>query len=378
MTEASAPNSATPPRSHRTLGIVVGTVVALLLVLVIVASRIDLPYYALSPGDASSVGPLVTVPADHAHQVRGKVLLTDVLEARVTLLNYLPFRWSSGTDIIPAGEILGPATPPDQLAAQGYLEMAQSQSAAKAAAFTRLGYAVPEHDAGTLIFAVQPGAPASAVLKVGQIVTAVGSVPTPNTCAFVGAVHALAPGTDVTLSVEQSTVTTNAVIQPGPTVQETVRLGRQPKGAVASGCPGITGPTRAYLGIEIETQQDYTYPFRVTVDTTNIGGPSAGLAMTLAIIDKLYDGDLTGGAAVAATGTIDPEGDVGPIGGVKQKTVAVERAGARAFLVPAGQNYVTAKAAAAGSSLRIYSVATLAQALNDLEHLGGHVPPKPG
>jgi PDZ domain-containing protein len=100
--------------------------------------------------------------------------------------------------------------------------------------------------------------------------------------------------------------------------------------------------------------------------------------MTLAIIDKLYDGDLTGGAAVAATGTIDPEGDVGPIGGVKQKTVAVERAGARAFLVPAGQNYVTAKAAAAGSSLRIYSVATLAQALNDLEHLGGHVPPKPG
>jgi PDZ domain-containing protein len=99
--------------------------------------------------------------------------------------------------------------------------------------------------------------------------------------------------------------------------------------------------------------------------------------MTLGVIDKLYKGNLTGGAAVAATGTIDPEGNVGPVGGVKQKTVAVERAGARAFLVAAGQNYVTAKDAAAGSSLRVYSVATLAQALADLKRLGGDVPPRP-
>ena len=168
-------------------------------------------------------------------------------------------------------------------------------------------------------------------------------------------------------------MTSNATLIHGKVVQRSVRLGRAPAGTGSAGCPGVSGSSRAYLGVEIETWQDFTYPFAVTIDTSDIGGPSAGLAMTLGIIDALEGGDLTGGAVVAATGTIDPSGAVGDVGGVAQKTVAVERAGAKAFLVPP-EEYGVAKSAA-GSGLRVYAVSSLDQALGVLRRLGGHVPP---
>jgi PDZ domain-containing protein len=94
--------------------------------------------------------------------------------------------------------------------------------------------------------------------------------------------------------------------------------------------------------------------------------------MTLGIIDKLSGGRLTGRRIVAATGTIDPQGDVGDVGGVPQKTIAVERAGATVFFVPP-QEY---KAAMSKDipQLHVYAVSTLDQALRILERLGGTAP----
>ena len=126
------------------------------------------------------------------------------------------------------------------------------------------------------------------------------------------------------------------------------------------------------LGIQPEDQVDYTYPFPVSIDVTNIGGPSAGLAMTLGVIDALTSGSVTGSHTVAATGTIDSQGDVGDVGGVPQKTVAVENAGATIFLVPP-QEY---KAAMSKDrpGLHIYAVSTLDQALAVLAAHGGYGP----
>ena len=129
------------------------------------------------------------------------------------------------------------------------------------------------------------------------------------------------------------------------------------------------------LGIQPEDQVDYTYPFPVSIDVTNIGGPSAGLAMTLGVIDALTSGSVTGGHTVAATGTMDASGDVGDVGGVPQKTVAVENAGATIFLVPP-QEY---KAALSKDrpGLKIYAVSTLDQALAVLAAHGGACRPAP-
>ena len=92
--------------------------------------------------------------------------------------------------------------------------------------------------------------------------------------------------------------------------------------------------------------------------------------MTLGIIDKLSGGDLTGKRTVAATGTIDPQGDVGDVGGVPQKTIAVERAGATVFFVPP-QEYAAAMSKDT-PQLHVYSVSSLDQALTDTEAPRGH------
>jgi len=365
----AAPRS--PPHRRR-WPIVVGAIVALLIVFCVIADHVTLDYYAIAPGEAQSVGPLIHVPPSKAHPVNGSVLLTDVYLSPVTLLGYVPDLLSSNTELIPTSNVLEPGTSPAQLTDQGYLEMAQSQSAAKALALQTLGYTVPERDAGTLIFSVQSGSPAASVLSVAQIITAVDGTPTPNDCAFVGAIHDKPAGTVVRLSVEQSTVTPEAEIKPGPVVTETVRLAEPPAGLGSSGCPGVTGPAKGYLGISPETQQDFTYPFPINVDTTDIGGPSAGLAMTLGIIDKLSTGDLTGHHVVAATGTIASDGTVGDVSGVPQKTVAVEQAGATDFLVPPQE--LKAAESKANGSLHVYAVSTLQQALSVLRRLGGQVP----
>ena len=90
---------------------------------------------------------------------------------------------------------------------------------------------------------------------------------------------------------------------------------------------GIGDPQAADIPA-MGTQPAYEFPFSVSINSDDIGGPSAGLAWTLGIISKLSGGDITGGKTVAATGTIHPDGTVGDVGGVKQKTVAVQRAGA--------------------------------------------------
>jgi PDZ domain-containing protein len=120
----------------------------------------------------------------------------------------------------------------------------------------------------------------------------------------------------------------------------------------------------------------------VDVDTSSIGGPSAGLAMSLAILDDLTPGDLTGGKHVAVTGTIDPDGRVGEIGGISQKAVAARAAGAQLFLVPqctsdnadALQSCKADLARAterAGKNVKVIPVATMADALRALRANGG-------
>jgi PDZ domain-containing protein len=112
-------------------------------------------------------------------------------------------------------------------------------------------------------------------------------------------------------------------------------------------------------------------PFPVTIDSDGIVGPSAGLAFTLGLIEKLDTADLTAGHKIAATGTMSVDGMVGDVGGVAQKTVAVRNAGATVFFVPP-QEYKVALAHA-GSSLHVYAVTSARQAVADLEKLGGRL-----
>ena len=352
-------------------------VAAVLVVAGVVADHVDLNEYVLTPGVAQSVAPLVKVPTRRAHRVRGSIFLTDVYITRVTALSYLYDELRGDAQILPSETVLGPATPASQLVAQGYLEMEQSQSAAKAAAFTSLGYHVARRDTGVVVFAVVTSSPASSELAVGQVVTAVDGRATPDACAFARALGTHRAGQRVRLAVERSHVNTRADMVRGPVVQVNVRLGRWPSTVphptATPDCVGSGWHGQGYLGVETETLEAFDFPFPVALRTTSIGGPSAGLALTLGIIDTLSGGNLTGGRSIAATGTIAATGAVGEVGGIPEKTVAVERAGVTAFFVPAAQ--VATARSKATPPLEVYGVRSLAQVLTDLRRLGGTVPP---
>ena len=134
-------------------------------------------------------------------------------------------------------------------------------------------------------------------------------------------------------------------------------------------------PNRTIVGFLPFDTRRVELPFDISIDTGSIGGPSAGLAFTLTVIDGLSDGELTGGKRVAVTGTIDLDGSVGAIGGLTQKASAVEQAGVELLLVPTRQgDEQIAAARAAAPDLEIVAVATLDEAIDVLVAFGGERP----
>ena len=136
-------------------------------------------------------------------------------------------------------------------------------------------------------------------------------------------------------------------------------------------------PGGAFLGIQPADRLEFIddFEFEVEIDSGSVGGPSAGLAFTLAVLDQLTEGELTGGAKVAVTGTINAAGQVGPVGGVLQKAAAVRDLGIDYFLVPEGlgPEQISAIRERAGDDLEIIPVATVDDALAALDSLGGDV-----
>jgi PDZ domain-containing protein len=352
------------------------TVLVVVLLVVVVTgwglTRWNVNYYALTPGDAIPVTPYIEVPHALDHQLHGQILLTDVYLVQLNALSYLQDSINSDDQIYSAGDLIGPESE-QQYLDQGFLEMSQAQTDATAAALSQLGYSYSARNAGVLIDGIIPSAPAARVLKVAQIITKVNGTATPTPCALVNAMVGLRPGSTATLGVEQSYLNDVGDFVAGPTVAKTVKLEPPPKEGRVTGCgPPVT--QTAIIGIDPESQLDFNFPVKVTVHTSDIGGPSAGLAMALGIIDKLSGGHLTGNRIVAATGEITAQGDVEDVGGVPQKTIAVERAGATVFFVPPQE--LSAARSKATPQLHVYAVSTLAQALRILKHLGGTMPAK--
>jgi PDZ domain-containing protein len=362
-------------RARRWPWVIVGFV-ALVLLAGLVASHQNVDYYVITPGNATPVAQYIEVPAADNHPLTGKILLTDVFVSQLNALSYLQYRFfGSNDEIYSTQTLLGPSTSQAEFTDQGYLEMTQAQSYATASALSHLGYTVNSTNVGALVYGIVPGSPAAKRLRVAQVITAVNGTPTTSECGLIGALHGYSAGTTVTLSVEQSSINEFGTFVNGPVVQKPITLAPAPKGPAVTFCPGPPITQTSFVGVEAETQQDWQFPVKVTVHTQNIGGPSAGLAMSLGIIDKLSSGRLTGGRIVAATGTIDQFGNVGDVGGVAEKTIAVEQAGATVFFVPKVE--LKTAEAKASPQLHVYAVSNLDQVLRILKGLGGKVPTNP-
>jgi PDZ domain-containing protein len=328
---------------------------------------------------------LLQVPASSNHGIGGKLYMVDVLVGPATPGEYLLSKlgllhhFHDGMQLVPAKAVLG-TTPAGQLGCQDTQQMNDSRVTAIIVALQRLGHPVTEKHLGARIDLVQPGSPAAAAgIQCNDVVTAVDGTPIHTAADLVSAVHAHHPGQSVTVTVTRTGSAGKTVADQVHTTLGTVPTPSASGRASGTGGSGgssttVPGPT-AYLGVASVDATTYQYPFNVSVDVGSIGGPSAGLALTLGLLDVLSNGQLTGGHRVAATGTINPDGSVGDVGGVTQKTVAVRRAGADVFLVPTVE-YKTATQEA-GPHMKVFAVASLQQALDDLTSVGGKVATTP-
>ena len=329
--------------------------IALVIVLLIPVVKaadlyITLPYYAIAPGSARQVNDLIKVPNDRAFPPAGRVLLTTVTIGKVSPLEAIDGWRDPDIDVKSETELFGRKIDQQQFQQQNAQEMDISKESAAIAALRALGYEVPAEGKGALVQGVQEGSPAAKHLRQGDVIVAVDGKPTPLSDQTVAGIRSHRAGDDVTLEVEDP---------------EGVR-----RTVVLTTVMGDEGTPR--IGALLTTKGlSFDLPFAVTIDSAGIGGPSAGLAFTLGVIDLLTAGELTGGQKVAVTGTISVDGVVGDVGGVVQKTAAVRHAGAKYFLVPPGE-FEAARAHAKGK-VEVIKVATLADALAALRSLGGEL-----
>ena len=348
------------------------TVALVVAALVVILGLWPTSEYAITPGQATLVPPLVSVSGTTTSDHHSRVYLVDVYLQRLSVLGDLVDHLRGGAiQFIPESSLLSPGVPASQLDAQGFLQMADSQQAATVSALRALGWKPVVTGDGAVVTEVASNSPAAvAGLGVGDLIQSLNSTPVSSGCALVRSLSKVRPGDLVHLEVAPARFSPSGVLTRLSPRAVVVRSTRAPAG-VSSPCPGV-GTLSAFLGVGIEDGVRVTSPVHVAVDTANIGGPSAGLAMTLSIMDRLSTTPIAGPIPIAATGTISLDGTVGEVGGVAEKTVAVERAGATVFFVPATE--LSQATAVAHSSLRVIGVSSLAQVLTDLRHLGAPAP----
>ena len=304
---------------------------------------VRLPYDTVAPGSARRVDDLLSISGHPVYPPKGRVLFTTVaVREGVNLWEALGGWLDSDVDVVHEEDLRG-SIPPDQYHQLNVEAMADSKSAAESVVLRHLGFT--DLGGGAEVGTVDPEMPAAEVLRPDDLIVAIDGKPVTGPPEAVTAIRAHKPGDTIRLSV---------VRDGAPAAERTTTLGRGEEG-------------QALLGVTLSPK--LKLPFQITIDSGTIEGPSAGLAYSLALIDELTPGELTGGAKVAVTGELGSDGKVGAIGGVAQKVVAVRRAGVPLFLVPA-ENLAEAQAHA-GDRLVVRPVATFDEALAALSSLPG-------
>ena len=308
------------------------------------------PDYLYVPNTATPVASKVTVEGEKPHAAGpGAIYYVDVSIRRATWAERaLSFVRPEGSTLVPKSEVVPPGSSFEARHVDGLKEMARSEKVAAAVALRKAGFDVKTTAKGALVEAGASDAPAAAKLAEGDGIVAARGKSTPTPLALRNAFTGVHPGDDVVLRVRRDgkveTITVKTVASPSE-------------------------PGRAIVGIRVAQAADIKLPVKVNIDLGQVGGPSAGLPFALDVLQELGT-NVDHGLKVVATGEMELDGSVGPIGGVKQKTYGARRAGADVFLVPAGDNANEARRYA--GNLRIIPVESFQQALSKLSTLSAN------
>ncbi len=317
--------------------------------LIIVALTLPVPYVIESPGPTfNTLGkdggkPVIQVTGHQTFPAEGQLDLVTVYVSggptgNVNIVEAYRAWLDSSRSVIPEELLYPPGTSGQEVSSQNAVAMTTSQEDATAAALTQLKIA---YDTMLAVAVVPDGSASQGQLEPDDVLVSIDGAPISDIKVIQ---DALVGGSGKPVSIQ---------IRRGPDLL-TKTITPQ-KGASGN----------YLLGIALAYK--FKFPFDVSISLSNVGGPSAGMMFALGIIDTVTSGDLTGGKHFAGTGTIDPNGSVGAIGGIVQKMIGARQSGATTFLAPAANCDEVVGHVPAG--LQVVRVETLQQAYDAVSRI---------
>ncbi|WP_026566353.1 SepM family pheromone-processing serine protease [Bacillus sp. UNC41MFS5] len=313
----------------------------------------SLPYYVSKPGMAKELGPIITVEGGDKDE--GNFMLTTVRMGRANIFSYIEAKVRKYEELYPLEMILNKKETEEEYNVRQLHLMAGSKLNAIEVAYRKAGLPVKYKYKGIYVVQVIPDMPAYGKLLAGDRIFKVDGKQLPSSENFIDYVSSKHAGDKVELTYLRNKST------------KTVTLKLQ---------AFKENPQKVGIGISLVDDKEIMVDPKVKVKTDEIGGPSAGFMFSLEIYNQLTDGDLTKGYQIAGTGTIEVDGTVGPIGGIEQKIVAADKAGAEIFLAPnekgiKNSNYRDAVKTAREikTNMKIVPIDTFDEAVSYLENL---------
>ncbi len=311
-------------------------------ILIVSSLNIRVPYFALTPGPAQDVGKLISIKGADTGPVHGQLLLTTVSLHEIRVAEAVRGWFDPSIAILSRSAIIPPGSSEREVEQRTSAQMEESHVLAAAAALKLLGYTVDVRPTGARIRAISDGVPASESLRRGDVVVGADGQPVRKTEDLVDLIRRHKVGDEIVLRIQRGTETVEV---------RTKTVGRP------------ENPAEPLIGIHLETVPRVSLPLAIEINSLGIGGPSAGLMFALGIFDLLDRGDLTRGRTIAGTGEITIDGEVGPVGGIRQKVEGARRAGAHLFVVPLAE---LDQACAIARGMPVTGVEDLKQAIEAL------------
>ena len=281
-------------------------------------------YYFMSPGPPYQWE--IDYGNNENYEFEGNLYQLTVRRDEANVFVYLWSLVNPSYDLYPKELILPDGVTPQELSEISIQNMRTSENVAIAVALKNIGYEIETKGEGVAVVGLLDDSPVKNKLKKGDLLNSINNVQIFSATEFISTLRTYSIGETVSIGLIRVVDGISEQLFIETTLIEHVEY----KGE----------PMVGFLATTVNERFDF--PFEVDIKTGNVGGPSAGLMMALNVYNNLIPQDITNSMVVAGTGTIEIDGSVGPVGGIKQKIIAAKRAGAELILVPVA-NFEEAK-----------------------------------
>jgi len=279
-------------------------------------SLIKTDYYFMSPG------PPYQWDIDYGdaeyYDFDGNLFQLTVRRDEASALIYLWSYVDNSLDLYPREVILPKGVTPQELSEISIQNMKTSENVAIAVALKNLNYDIDSKGDGVLVVGILDDSPVKGKLLKGDLLTTINDEQIFSASEFIATLRKYNIGETVTIGLSRNIDGIDTEISISTELIEHIEYSNEP----------MVG----FLATTVNERFDF--PFEIDIKTGNVGGPSAGLMMALNVYNNLIPNDITNSLIIAGTGTIEIDGSVGPVGGIRQKVIAAKRAGSELILVP--------------------------------------------